>query len=116
MARRKSSKATRTGTRSKAPRTRKQTSTAPRRVPPPAATLTHRQLTERYNALIPRALALGITAVANSKVRPAHVGLPHERTGRAHHRRAGGAIAAAQRAELPPAHGAGSDRGHCSDG
>jgi hypothetical protein len=49
-------------------RARKQTSAAPRKVP--AATLTHRELTDRYNALVPVALGLGITSVANSKVRP----------------------------------------------
>jgi hypothetical protein len=69
MARMKSAKAARTDARSKAQRARKRTGAARRTSPPPAITLTHRELTDRYNALVPRALALGITAVANSKVR-----------------------------------------------
>jgi hypothetical protein len=48
----------------------KPASARPRKASPPATTLTHRELTERYNALVSSALALGITAVANSKVRP----------------------------------------------
>jgi hypothetical protein len=51
-------------------RARRPPAPAPRKAPLPATTLTHRDLTERYNTLVPRALALGITAVANSKVRP----------------------------------------------
>jgi hypothetical protein len=70
MARKKSTTAARTGTRSKARRARKPASARPRKASPPATALTHRELTDHYNALVPAALALGITAVANSKVRP----------------------------------------------
>jgi hypothetical protein len=45
-------------------RAMKPASARPRKASPPATTLTHRELTERYNALVPSALALGITAVA----------------------------------------------------
>jgi hypothetical protein len=51
-------------------KTRKQTSTPAAATSPEADTPSHRELTDCYNALVPAALALGITAVANSKVRP----------------------------------------------
>lgn len=59
----------------KARRSRKPASAPAREASPPAAAQppagapTHAQLTARYNALVPVALALGITTVANSKVR-----------------------------------------------
>jgi hypothetical protein len=77
MAREKITKAARTDARSKARRATKQTSARLRRARPPAtapaqgdlAALTHTQLTERYNALVGAALALGITSVERSRVR-----------------------------------------------
>jgi hypothetical protein len=96
MARKKSTKAARTGARSEARRAGKQTSARPGKARPPVTALTpreltaltHRELTDR--ALVPAALALGLTAVANSKVRPHTSAFFHQGTGRAHRRRAGG--------------------------
>ena len=65
------SAAARTPRKTARPKSRRKQSTSPTAAPTQAdlAALTHTQLTQRYNALVPAALALGITVVEKSRVR-----------------------------------------------